>query len=96
MRLTFYIGHRRSPHRLATEEAYVAAHHAPFILSAHEQSSGEAVQAYGVSDMNQVLLVDVVYELRRVKCGSLVKSIVHTAIEIPVLVRDNDDMQYES
>jgi hypothetical protein len=37
---------------------------APFIVSIHEQSSGEAVQVYGVSDVNQGLHVDVVYDLR--------------------------------
>jgi hypothetical protein len=37
---------------------------APFIVSIHEQRSGEAVQVYGVSDVNQGLHVDVVYDLR--------------------------------
>ena len=53
---------------------------APFIVSIHEQSSGKAVQVYGVSDVNQGLHVDVLYDLRRVKCGSLVKSIARTAV----------------
>ena len=67
----------------------------PFIVSIHEQSIAEAVQVYGVSDANQDLHLDVVYELRRVKCGSLVKSIARTAVEIAALVRNND-VQYEA
>ncbi|KAG7379906.1 hypothetical protein PHYPSEUDO_008028 [Phytophthora pseudosyringae] len=58
---------------------------APFIISVHEQGDSEAVQLYGVSDVNVDLHVDVVYELRRTKCGSLVKSIDRQAVAVAAL-----------
>ncbi|KAG1686517.1 hypothetical protein DVH05_006483 [Phytophthora capsici] len=57
---------------------------APFILTIHERSDG-VLQLNGVSDINEKLYVDVVYELRRTKCGSLVKSIDRQAITIAPL-----------
>ncbi|KAF1794636.1 Glycoside hydrolase superfamily [Phytophthora cactorum] len=49
------------------------AEFAPFIISIHERSDGEAVEVYAVSD------------LRRTKCGSLVKTIDRQAIAIAAL-----------
>ncbi|KAL3656890.1 hypothetical protein V7S43_018229 [Phytophthora oleae] len=57
---------------------------APFLIAIHERSNG-ALEINGVSDVNENLLVDVVYELRRTKCGSLVKSIDRQAIAIAAL-----------
>ncbi|EEY61220.1 beta-mannosidase, putative [Phytophthora infestans T30-4] len=46
----------------------------------------EAVQVYAVSDVNEDLQVDIVFELRRTKCGSLVKTFGLKAIAIAALV----------
>ena len=83
-----HAGRWKSLHYVAKREF------APFIVSIHEQSNDGTVQVYAVIDVNQELDVDIVYELRRVKCGSLVKSIARTAVEIAALVRD-DDVQYD-
>ncbi|KAJ8525026.1 hypothetical protein ON010_g16090 [Phytophthora cinnamomi] len=58
---------------------------APFIISIHERGDGKSLQVFGVSDVNTDLQLDVVYELRRIKCGSLVKSIHRQAISIAAL-----------
>ncbi|CAH0479250.1 unnamed protein product [Peronospora belbahrii] len=74
-----YSGRWKSLHYVAKREF------APFIISLYELRDSKTVQVHGVSDVNQKLRVDVVYELRRTNCGSLVKSINRQAIEIAAL-----------
>ncbi|KAG2787985.1 Beta-mannosidase [Phytophthora cactorum] len=74
-----YSGRWKSLHYVAKRQF------APFIISIHERSDGEAVEVYAVSDVNENLHIDVVYELRRTKCGSLVKTIDRQAIAIAAL-----------
>ncbi|KAE9038251.1 Beta-mannosidase [Phytophthora rubi] len=74
-----YSGRWKSLHYVAKREF------APFIISIHERDDGNSLQVYGVSDVNAALKLDVTYELRRTKCGSLVKSISRQDIPIAAL-----------
>ncbi|KAL4132938.1 hypothetical protein PRIC2_003267 [Phytophthora ramorum] len=74
-----YSGRWKSLHYVAKREF------APFIISIHQQGDGKAVQVYGVSDVNEDLHVDVVFELRRTACGTIVKTINRQAIPIAAL-----------
>jgi hypothetical protein len=76
-----YSGRWKSLHYVAKREF------APFIVSIHERGGGDAVQVYGVSDVNEGLRVDIVFELRRTKCGTLVTSIARQAVPMAALVR---------
>ncbi|CEG37999.1 hypothetical protein, variant [Plasmopara halstedii] len=58
---------------------------APFIISVHEQVEHRAVVLWGVSDINQDLQVEIMYELRQTKSGSLVKTFSHRSIAIAAL-----------
>ncbi|GMF49239.1 unnamed protein product [Phytophthora fragariaefolia] len=69
---------------------------APFIISIHEHGDRNALQVYGVSDINKNLQVSLVYELRRTKCGSLLKSVRRQTVVIAALVRSDDDSSYVS
>ncbi|RLN52524.1 hypothetical protein BBJ28_00022544, partial [Nothophytophthora sp. Chile5] len=71
-----YSGRWKSLHYVAKREF------APLILSTHERADDGAMEVYGVSDVNEDLQVDIVYELRRTRCGSLVKSIDRQAIAL--------------
>lgn len=74
-----YSGRWKSLHYVAKREF------APFIISILERKDNEAVQVYAVSDVNEDLQVDIVFELRRTKCGSLVKTFGLKAIAIAAL-----------
>ncbi|KAF1330351.1 Beta-mannosidase, partial [Globisporangium splendens] len=54
---------------------FVKREFAPFIISVHEDIASDQVQVYGVSDIPKQLDVEVVYELRKTRCGSVVKNI---------------------
>ncbi|RLN45154.1 hypothetical protein BBJ29_003333 [Phytophthora kernoviae] len=74
-----YSGRWKSLHYVAKREF------APFIVSIHERAHDDTVEVYGVSDVNEGLQVDVVYELRRTTCGSLLKSIDRKAVAMAAL-----------
>ncbi|ETK85887.1 hypothetical protein L917_09260 [Phytophthora nicotianae] len=74
-----YSGRWKSLHYVAKREF------ASFIISIHKREDSKAVEVYAVSDVNEDLHVDVVYEIRRTKCGSLVKSIDRQAITVAAL-----------
>lgn len=59
----------------------------PFILSLHERHDDEALEVYGVSDINGEINVEVEYEIRRTFDGALVKEAMTESIVLSALVR---------
>lgn len=77
-----YSGRWKSLHYVAKREF------APFIITILEHAFYNFIEVYGVSDLNEDLHVDIVYEIRRTISGTFVKSYNRQAIAIAALVRD--------
>lgn len=65
---------------------FVKREFAPFVLSVHHPNASNSVEVFGVSDIHRDLEIEVTYELRSTKSGSLLKS-VKDNISLSSLVR---------
>lgn len=66
---------------------FVRREFAPFIISIHEHKASGVVEVHGVSDIPEELGIEVVYELRKTRCGSLVKNMTDDLVLHPLVSR---------
>lgn len=65
---------------------FVKREYAPVVLSI-DSSHAHSLRVYGVSDVNDPIQLEIVYEVRKTKCGSLVKTIQPKVHALLPLVR---------